>query len=98
MSATVSGLTSVVGQNIFDPSLLFLDHSPTDSGTAIKSRSGLIILNRPFELDQAIVRAWKRADYQICADGGANRLWDACEGRDKLIERLGNTVRSENRT
>ncbi|KAI7938011.1 hypothetical protein MJO28_014931 [Puccinia striiformis f. sp. tritici] len=54
--------------------------SPTNG----KKRTYLIILNTPIKINQeaepnqVFEELWKRSEYRICADGGANRLYDYC--------------------
>jgi thiamine pyrophosphokinase len=40
----------------------------------------LLILNQPIAHFTAFSRLWKHTGYRICADGGANRLFDMFEG------------------
>lgn len=48
------------------------------------SNSSLIILNQKIEnIDLQLL--WQCTSLHICADGGANRLYEYCEGDDKLI-------------
>lgn len=44
----------------------------------------LLILNQPIAHFTAFLRLWKHTGYRICADGGANRLFDML--KDDLIE------------
>jgi thiamine pyrophosphokinase len=44
----------------------------------------LLILNQPIAHFTAFSRLWKHTGYRICADGGANRLFDML--KDDLIE------------
>lgn len=46
----------------------------------------LLILNQPIAHFDAFARLWKHTSYRICADGGANRLFDMFEG-DLLAEK-----------
>jgi thiamine pyrophosphokinase len=43
----------------------------------------LLILNQPIAHFTAFSRLWKHTGYRICADGGANRLYDML--KDDLI-------------
>ncbi|KAH8725602.1 thiamine pyrophosphokinase [Phaeosphaeriaceae sp. PMI808] len=40
----------------------------------------LLILNQPIAHFDTFARLWSRASYRVCADGGANRLFDLFEG------------------
>lgn len=40
----------------------------------------LLILNQPITDFATFSRLWKHTDYRICADGGANRLYDMFNG------------------
>ncbi|KAH7072201.1 thiamine pyrophosphokinase [Paraphoma chrysanthemicola] len=40
----------------------------------------LLILNQPISHFEAFARLWRHTSYRICADGGANRLFDMFEG------------------
>ncbi|KAK8243065.1 thiamine pyrophosphokinase-like protein 1 [Phyllosticta capitalensis] len=41
------------------------------------TRPALLILNQPVSSTDLLERLWAHSDYRICADGGANRLFDA---------------------
>ncbi|KAL6704263.1 thiamine pyrophosphokinase [Coniothyrium glycines] len=43
-------------------------------------RPDLVILNQPITEFAAFARLWRNTGYHICADGGANRLFDMFEG------------------
>lgn len=51
------------------------------------SHQSLIILNQPITRRDILERVWRGSDYRICADGGANRLYDLLgEGdREKYV-------------
>lgn len=40
----------------------------------------LLILNQPISDFAVFARLWKNSKYRICADGGANRLYDMFAG------------------
>ncbi|KAF2818900.1 thiamine pyrophosphokinase [Ophiobolus disseminans] len=44
------------------------------------TRPDLLILNQPIAHFDAFARLWKHSNYRVCADGGANRLFDMFEG------------------
>jgi hypothetical protein len=50
----------------------------------------LLILNQPISHFDRFARLWKHTGYRICADGGANRLFDMFEG--DLVEQRGRYV------
>ncbi|KAF2639493.1 thiamine pyrophosphokinase [Massarina eburnea CBS 473.64] len=66
---------SALATRVFDPSL-FLQPSPGDKVAPVD----LLILNQPITDFVVFAQLWKRTDYRICADGGANRLFDMFEG------------------
>ncbi|ORX41277.1 Thiamin pyrophosphokinase [Kockovaella imperatae] len=41
-----------------------------------KNRYAMIILNQPITRKDVFVRAWAASEVRLCADGGANRLYD----------------------
>jgi hypothetical protein len=52
----------------------------------------LLILNQPIAHFDVFARLWKHTSYRVCADGGANRLFDMFEGtlavhRDSYVGR-----------
>lgn len=54
---------------------------PNDSSHApatVSTRRALIILNQPFS-STLLQRVWDACSWHACADGGANRLYDALE-------------------
>ena len=58
-------------------------------------RRALIILNQPFS-QELLYRVWNACQWRCCADGGANRLYDALEGgieckNDGSTTKLGRT-------
>jgi thiamine pyrophosphokinase len=46
----------------------------------VASSADLLILNQPIAHFDAFARLWKHTGYRICADGGANRLFDMFQG------------------
>jgi thiamine pyrophosphokinase len=52
----------------------------------------LLILNQPIAHFDAFARLWKHTGYRICADGGANRLFDMFCG--DLVTQRENYVRA----
>lgn len=61
----------------------FLARPPSLSPSAVlpsphqHTRPALLILNQPVSSTDLLERLWAHSDYRICADGGANRLFDA---------------------
>lgn len=43
-------------------------------------RSALLILNQPIPDFALLDRLWQNSGFRICADGGANRLYDVFSG------------------
>jgi thiamine pyrophosphokinase len=67
---------SVPKTSVFDPALFLAgDNIPADVAPP-----DLLILNQPITNFTLFTRLWKHTDYRICADGGANRLFDMFEG------------------
>ncbi|KAF1838885.1 thiamine pyrophosphokinase [Decorospora gaudefroyi] len=61
----------------FDPGKFLADNKHPE----ISSRpADLLILNQPIAHFTAFSRLWKHTGYRICADGGANRLFDMFQG------------------
>ncbi|KAF2476161.1 thiamine pyrophosphokinase-like protein 1 [Lindgomyces ingoldianus] len=64
----------------FDPGLFLAEGDlPSDTVTP-----DLLILNQPIASFDVFARLWRHTIYQICADGGANRLYDMFEGALEL--------------
>ena len=60
----------------------------------ISNPPDLLILNQPIAHFTAFSRLWEHTGYRICADGGANRLFDMLkdnleEQRDQYVSRAG---------
>lgn len=47
-------------------------------------KPGLIILNQPIADIEVLSRLWNHAGYRLCADGGANQLYDLFVDRPEL--------------
>jgi len=67
------------GTRVFDPAL-FLTQRELPSGA---TSPDLLILNQPISDFDVFSRLWKASKYRLCADGGANRLFDMFEGELK---------------
>lgn len=50
----------------------------------------LLILNQPIAHFDAFARLWRHTEFRVCADGGANRLFDMFEGG--LVDKRGTYV------
>jgi thiamine pyrophosphokinase len=61
---------------LFPASFLIEGKDSTDFETS----PDLLILNQPIAHFDAFARIWKHTGYRICADGGANRLFDMFQG------------------
>jgi len=48
----------------------------TESIDLMSSKVGLIILNNDLITESEIHQVWKLANVRVCADGGANKLYD----------------------
>ncbi|KAF2683980.1 thiamine pyrophosphokinase-like protein 1 [Lentithecium fluviatile CBS 122367] len=64
-------------KRVYDPALfLAVDHRDIDV-----TSPNLLILNQPIADFPVFARLWRNTKYRICADGGANRLYDMFEGK-----------------
>lgn len=59
-------------------------HAPFQLLQESKDAIALVILNQPLP-QHAFPELWKRAAVRVCADGGANRLFDECKQRERFI-------------
>jgi hypothetical protein len=63
----------------------FMEYNPSaflsaDRGTSNEPTADLIILNQPLQDFETFKRIWSHTRYRICADGGANRLYNLFSG------------------
>ncbi|TCD60478.1 hypothetical protein EIP91_010026 [Steccherinum ochraceum] len=79
-------------------SLPFFTSSVSNDSTAQpRRRYALIILNQPFAFG-LFKRLWEAAEWKCCADGGANRLHDACldqNGQDVRAKYLPELIKGD---
>ena len=59
------------------PARFLSDETHTESSS---NPPDLLILNQPITHFDAFARLWRHTSYRVCADGGANRLFDMFEG------------------
>jgi thiamine pyrophosphokinase len=72
----------------FEPAKFLAETGPPEH---FRAPPDLLILNQPITNFTAFSRLWKNTGYRICADGGANRLFDMFE--DELLDLRGKYVR-----
>jgi thiamine pyrophosphokinase len=76
---------AVASNNDFFPAkFLAEDVHPEDAACP----PDLLILNQPIAHFDAFARLWRHTNYRICADGGANRLFDMFEGHLAVQRKL----------
>jgi len=63
----------------FDPCALLRPR--TSPASSSSSNRILVVLNAPIEDYNMLERVWKACDIRICADGGANRVYDFLRNR-----------------
>lgn len=61
--------------DVYPTSLLKADKRPDHDGDE-HSSPALIILNQPIADTEVLDRLWNHTSYRVCADGGANHLYD----------------------
>ncbi|KAF2109851.1 thiamine pyrophosphokinase-like protein 1 [Lophiotrema nucula] len=69
-------MNSLTESSEFNPARFLTEHALTGD----PSTPDLLILNQPIADFAAFAHLWKQTRYRICADGGANRLYDMCNG------------------
>jgi thiamine pyrophosphokinase len=70
--------------NDISPARFLAEDTPASGGFA--ASPDLLILNQPIAHFDIIARLWRHTSYRVCADGGANRLFDMFEG-DLAVQR-----------
>ncbi|KAF9476689.1 thiamine pyrophosphokinase Thi80 [Pholiota conissans] len=65
-----------------------------NQGEAPTARHALIILNQPFSLS-LLRRLWASTQWHCCADGGANRLYDAFQNEQDRLEFLPDLIKGD---
>jgi hypothetical protein len=68
---------SVAETTLFNPGLFLLE---ADLPGDCIPPPDLLILNQPIASFNVFSRLWSHTNYRICADGGANRLYDMFSG------------------
>ena len=63
----------------------FLQISALKRNKQLASQTALIILNQPIASVDFLNRVWTNSSYHICADGGANRLYDLFSGWESTL-------------
>lgn len=63
--------------DLFSPARFLAEDSHPETS---KNPPDLLILNQPIADFEAFARLWKHTKYRVCADGGANRLFDMFDG------------------
>ncbi|TKX20468.1 thiamine pyrophosphokinase-like protein [Elsinoe australis] len=66
--------------------LNFLQDHNSKRRNGIENDTGLIILNSPISSPDLLNRVWANTSYRVCADGGANRLFDLFERREMPLK------------
>lgn len=59
-----------------------------------RQKPALLILNQPVASLDLLQRLWAHTSYRLCADGGANRLYDTFDGLDDADARRLEFVRT----
>jgi len=54
----------------------FLELVPKKQDKDLIARTSLLILNQPINGIDFLKRVWSNSSWRVCADGGANRLYD----------------------
>lgn len=57
----------------------------SDTGRPLRNPLAMIILNQPITRLDTLRRAWAASSVRLCADGGANRLYDALSPSEREI-------------
>lgn len=83
-----SGLINIM--SVLSPSTSTITYEPSrffDSKRDPDNNNALLILNQPISSKTLLHRVWLSTSYRICADGGANRLYDLFDRHENLAER-----------
>ena len=62
--------------------LELLTRGDSASGKVDRQNTAVIILNQPIADIELLARIWANTEYRVCADGGANRLFDLFSEKD----------------
>ena len=73
-----------------DPNIFLVEGDHTEKSA---NPPDLLILNQPITDFATFSRLWRHTSYRICADGGANRLYDMFKDdleaqRDQYVRRV----------
>lgn len=73
-----------------DPTIFLVEGDHTEKSA---NPPDLLILNQPITDFATFSRLWRHTSYRICADGGANRLYDMFKDdleaqRDQYVRRV----------
>lgn len=83
-NASISSATTWTTPFLLSPSQSSLESDPR------QTRRALIILNQPFTFS-LLNRLWSSTCHHLCADGGANRLYDLLQQHDPNPEHHGDS-------
>jgi thiamine pyrophosphokinase len=71
---------SVAETASFDPGRFLVERDGQSELADPSSEPDLVILNQPIASLGVFKQLWKHSRFRVCADGGANRLFDLLQG------------------